>query len=155
MYKQAMTMDSRKSDYVVQGMVEAPVVQVWAALIELTLELSPADRKTILHGAVDPYLTSIGKSSEGKISVDVHLREHKIGMQGEWWYRGVRLVEPHARGSLITYAVYNIAPSASRWMAQLVQAPAHARKMPDQMREMLRQIGQRLQCRTEMIATPR
>ena len=136
-------MDKRKkAQWVVSGVVEAPVEKVWQALLDSNDYLTAADRQTIARDG--KLTTTIGKPSQGKITIEVDAKQHSIATQGEWWYRGVQSVEPHARGSLLTYRVYNIAPGIGWWAAQLVQGREHARVMQDTLQASLEAIGKKL-----------
>jgi hypothetical protein len=135
------------------GIVEAPVEQVWRILLDGNPILTLDDRKSILNqSSPNPFTSSIGKPGEGKIYVEVDRKTHSIAIKGEWWYRGVQSVEAHPRGSLVRYAVYNIAPGIGWWAAQLVQGRQHAHEMPDQFRALLSSIGSSLNCATELLS---
>ena len=135
----------------VSGIVEAPVERVWDALVESNPYLSAADRATIAHS--ETFTTSAGKPGEGRATVEVDRRRHQIAVQGEWWYRGVHSVEPHLRGSLVTYEVYNVAPGIGWWAAQLVQGRANARTMASQLQSLLNTIGQWLGCKVSLLSS--
>jgi hypothetical protein len=77
---------------------------------------------------------------------------HSIAVQGEWWYCGVHTVEPHPRGSLVVYNVYNIAPGIGWWGAQLVQGRENARTMKPQLQAGLDAIGAKLGCAVSKVA---
>jgi hypothetical protein len=95
--------------------------------------------------------STAGKHGEGRISLEVDKKQHRAAIQGEWWYRGVYAIDPHARGSLLVYQVYNIAPGVSWWLAQVFQGPEHARKMDAQLQQtLLRTIGDQLGCVGEL-----
>lgn len=126
----------------VTGLVEAPVEQVWNAVLE-------ADNltDTVRKSRQNPIITEDAYAGRTEINVQTHT----ILRQGHWWYRGVHTVEVHPRGSLIRYEVYNIAPGMGWWAAQFVQGPQHAREMKHIMEEALQKMAKRLGCRTEIV----
>ena len=139
-----------RAQWSVSGIVEAPVEHVWAALLELTPELSPADRQAITHHpTTQPYRAQ--PSGAIKVDTEVDYRNHKLTTQGEWWYRGVTSVESHPRGSLVVYRVTNIAPGVGWWVAQLVQGPEHARNMKPTLQQLLTAIGKTLACNADLV----
>jgi hypothetical protein len=141
-----------KAGWVVSGVVEAPVDKVWQALLAVHSRLNPALRSEIDRARSNaPYKTIVGTPGAGKVTIEVDKKEHSIAIEGEWWYRGVHSVEPHERGSLVFYSVYNIAPGLGHWAAQLVQGPQHAREMEDELTRFLKAIGARLGCAVEVI----
>jgi len=131
----------------VSGIVEAPVEQVWDILIDATPGLTATDKEMIARqGEAQPFTTAVGKPGEGKTKIEVDKNQHSIAIEGEWWYRGVHTVKHHPKGNLVIYEVYNIAPGLTRWMAQLVQGPQHARTMDYQLQQVLDAISDRLHC---------
>jgi hypothetical protein len=133
------------------GILEAPVDQVWEKLLDTFPMLSPQERSELAReGSPEVLKMSAGKHGEGRISFEVDKKQHGAAIQGEWWYRGVYAIDPHARGSLLVYQVYNIAPGASWWLAQVFQGPEHARKMDAQLQTLLRTIGDQLGCVGEL-----
>lgn len=86
--------ERERAQWSVSGIVEAPVERVWAALLELTPELSPADRQAITH-----HLTAQSYRAQPsgtiKVNIEVDNQNHTIMTQGEWWYRGATSVKPH------------------------------------------------------------
>jgi hypothetical protein len=118
---------------------------VWEALLNANPYLSSADKEAIAR-QTELFTTTVGNSMEGLVKIDVDKQRHSIAIEGQWWYRGIHTAEPHQKGSRLVYSVYNIAPSATRWMAQLVQGPQNARNMPQQLRELLDAIGSQLHC---------
>lgn len=137
----------KPAQWSVSGVIEAPVEQVWAALLDLTPELSEADKQVIAQNPPEQsYLARPPGAVKAGTEVDV--QHHSIATQGEWWYRGVTSVEPHSRGSLVTYRVTNVAPGVGWWAAQLVQGPEHARSMKTILEQLLNTIGKKLACNT-------
>jgi hypothetical protein len=135
------------------GILEASIDQVWEKLLDTFPMLSPQARSELERkGSPDMLKMSTGKHGEGRISLEVDKKHHSVAVQGEWWYRGVYSTKPHARGSLLVYQVYNVAPGASWWLAQLFQGPEHARKMDEQLQTLLRTIGDQLGCAREITA---
>jgi hypothetical protein len=133
------------------GVVEAPVNDVWQALLEADAALTPADRTAIAHDRSGQFTKTTGQPGQGRIHVEVDSARRSIAIQGEWWYRGVHSVESHERGSLLTYRVYNVAPGIGWWAAQFVQGAQHARTMDGQVQVLLRAIGQKLGCDAYLI----
>jgi hypothetical protein len=131
-----------KPQWSVTGLVEAPVEQVWQAVLEEN-DLSEIVRKA----QQNPIITE--DQYAGRTEIDT--QKHTILRQGHWWYRGIHTVEQHARGSLIRYEVWNIAPGVGWWAAQMVQGPQHAREMRGIMEGALQNIGKRLGCRAELV----
>ena len=133
------------------GMVAAPVAQVWSVLLASTPLLSPADKQAAARATgPEPFVAASAQPGGGRVEVDPH--RHRIAVQGEWWYRGEYTVEPHPRGSLVVYRVYNIAPGAGWWAAQLVQGPGHARTMRPHLQDLLRTLGDQLRCESRLVA---
>lgn len=141
-------MDRRaQTQWSASGVVEAPVEEVWEALLNVSPFLSPTGwREMALQPDVQPFTIAVGEPGEGRLNLEVDKQHHSFAVQGEWWYRGVHSVEPHTRGSLLVYRVYNVAPGASWWLAQLVQGQNHARDLKEQFRKTLRAVGERLGC---------
>ncbi len=75
--------------------------------------------------------------------IEIDKAAHTITLQGEWWYRGTHQVMAHDGGSQITYAVYNVAPGVTRWLAALMQRELDARMKTD-LQHLLEGIRQRL-----------
>ena len=136
-------MDKRQSpQWKMSGIIEAPIEKVWESLLEANgLTQTVREAKGNLIVTEHPY--------EGRTEID--LQKHTISRQGHWWYRGIHRVEPHPRGSLIRYEVYNIAPGIGWWAAQLVQGPQHAREMKHNFETMLQNLGQCLECPTAIV----
>jgi hypothetical protein len=140
-----------QAGWTVSGMVAAPVAQVWAVLLASTPLLSPADKQAAARAAgPEPFIAACAQPGGGRVEVDP--RRHRLAVQGEWWYRGEYTVEPHPRGSLVVYRVYNIAPGAGWWAAQLVQGPGHARTMRRHLHDLLQGIGDHLRCESSLLA---
>lgn len=147
-------MNSRdNTQWQASGIVYAPVAQVWQALLETQPMLTDAMRKKIAgteKGRI--YSVEVGEPGNGRMTIEVDPDAHRVAVQGEWWYRGVHSVKERGNASLVTYSIFNVAPGITRWMAQLVQGPEQARAMKGQLAERLTGIGERLGCKTEMLA---
>lgn len=128
------------------GVVEAPAGRVWTALLELTPELSDRDREAVTRNAAAGQTYLVRPPGAAKAGTEVDGQAHTVATQGEWWYRGVTSVEPHPRGSLVVYRVYNVAPGLGWWAAQFVQGPEHARGMKPVFQRLLDALGERLGC---------
>ena len=140
-----------QAQWTVAGIVAAPVDQVWATLLAGTPLLSPADKQAAARAVgPEPFVATSAQPGGGRVEVDP--RQHRLAVQGEWWYRGEYTVEPHPRGSLVVYRVYNIAPGAGWWVAQLVQGPGHARTMRGHLHDLLQGIGDHLRCESSLLA---
>jgi hypothetical protein len=63
----------------------------------------------------------------GRVRMDIDPSARQLCMSGEWWYRGVYTVTDDPQGSAVHYAVYNIAPAATRWIVPLIQRGLDAR----------------------------
>ena len=141
-----------KPDWSVSGIVEAPVEQVWPLVLE-SFRTTGMDMNAVEnYRGSQPYITSIGKPGNGKITVEVDKDRHSITAQGEWWYRGAYTVTPHPRGSFVTYDVYNIAPGIGHWAAQWFQGRENAGKMKGQLQSSLDSIGKRLGCAVSKVS---
>lgn len=140
-----------RAGWTASGIVEAPVETVWQIMLEMNPLLTEDDQRTINHSGKQLFATTTGKHLEGKVTIEVDASQHSIAVQGEWWYRGIHAVEPHARGSLVIYRVYNVAPGLSRWMVPLMQRP-FKHQMRDQLRLLIDEIGKQLGCKTDFIA---
>jgi hypothetical protein len=142
-----------QAGWTVAGVVEAPVDEVWAALLAVGPVAALVDTSAVARaGASEVLRTTVGQPGAGRTHLEIDPRQHRIALQGDWWYRGVHTVEPHPRGSRVVYRVYNIAPGVGRWAAQLVQGPQHARTMQAQHRELLQTLGARLGCAAVLLA---
>lgn len=136
----------------VSGVIEATPEEVWKTMIKLNPALPDSVRRDAANTrAQQPLVTSVGKPGESREHIRVDKADHKLTIQGEWWYRGVYSVAPHKRGSLLTYSVYNIAPGIGHWAAQLVQGPQHARGMKREVTKLIENIGTQLACRTFLV----
>ncbi len=141
-----------KPDWSVSGVVEAPVEQVWPLVLD-GFRSTGIDMEAVRnYRGLQPYVTSIGKPGNGKITVEVDKVQHSIATQGEWWYRGVYSVTSHSRGSLVTYDVYNIAPGIGHWAAQWFQGCENAGKMKGQLQSSLDAIAKCLGCTVSNVA---
>src|SRR5205085_10794200 len=134
----------------VAGTIEAPLDDVWAALIESQTALTPAQKHALVRPDAARLVTTNGTPGAGKIHIDVNPAQHSVTIQGEWWYRGVQTVTPQGRACRLVYQVYNIGPGLGWWAAQLVQGPEHARQMRGQWQAQLGSIGLRLNCETRL-----
>jgi len=131
------------------GVVEAPVEQVWEALLAINPYLSVDDRQAIeKESGPLRFTANVGYA---RIVLEVDKQRHSITDQGEWWYRGTQSVEPHQRGSLLVYRVYNIAPAASRWLVPFVVRNFDA-VTRERLQQTLRTLGERLHCRTTLVS---
>lgn len=96
----------------VAAVIAAPPEQVWEALLESSTNLSEAEKALLKSEQGSAcYETTVGKPGEGRIYLEVNRFARSIAVQGEWWYRGVMRVRPDKRGSLLSYAVFNVAPA--------------------------------------------
>jgi hypothetical protein len=89
-----------QAQWIVSGVVEAPVEKVWEVLLEVHPNVSAADRATIKKNP-QPVKTVRGKAGEGKIYLEVDPSQRSIAVKGEWWYRGVHTLEAHSQETLI------------------------------------------------------
>jgi hypothetical protein len=128
----------------ITGIVEAPPDRVWEGLLDAFAALYHTELRQ--ESNPETFKKMIGNQGEGRISLEVDKKHYHVALQGEWWYRGVYAISPHPQGSLLLYQVYNIAPGASRWFAQLFQGPAHAQQMGQQFQSLLYTLGDQLGC---------
>jgi hypothetical protein len=136
---------------VVSGVIEAPVDEVWGALVDETECLSANEKRALKQtGPAQPLRKKV---ADGLADMEVDATRRSISSQGHWWYRAVTSVEAHPRGSLITYSVYNIAPGAGWWIAQLFQGPQHARKMHLSHAQTIEALGRTLHCAARISVT--
>ena len=143
--------DTTQAKWTLRGVIEAPVSQVWETLLEGAAGLTPADRQQIAREVGPQRFTNTSGPGGGKLYVAVDKQRHTLALQGEWWYRGVYTVEPHAQGSLLVYRVYNIAPGPGRWLVPLVhRAQNYDAQIRRQFQQMLQAIGARLGCATHL-----
>jgi hypothetical protein len=78
------------------------------------------------------------------ITVTLDRAARSIAQQGEWWFRGVTSVEPDARGSLVLYRIFNVAPG-HRWAVRFVsRGPLAA--APTAFAKVLGGLGEQLDC---------
>lgn len=138
-----------RASWMAAGIVEAPIDRVWPVLVELHPAL-PVAVKGAVRG-MSPVVTMLDTPDGGKQRIELDPTRHSITIAGEWWYRGVYALEPHTRGSLLVYRVYNIAPGIGRWVAQLMQGPQHARGMRQHIASLLRLVGDRLECQVTLL----
>ena len=136
----------------VAGVIEAPVPQVWTALLDSNPLLTPEDREAIArHSGPQPWSSIKGEHLQGRTHIEVDPQRHRIAVEGDWWYRGVHSVEAHERGSLLVYRVYNIAPGVTRLAVPLMQRGLGG-QMRDQLQQLLGALGTRLHCATQLVA---
>lgn len=144
--------DSQQIRWTFTGIVEAPVDAVWDALLHVSPLLAQVDHTALTQGpAVQHISTTLGEPAVARITVDVDRSQHTLATQGEWWYRGVYTVSPHPQGSLLTYRVYNVAPTASRWLVPFVTRQTAA-TLPGAFSQLLQTVGERLQCAARLVA---
>lgn len=137
-----------EAQWSVSGLLEAPHDQVWEALLgALPMFSSETRHELAREGSPDVLKMRVANPLGGHIQLEVEKRQHRVAIQGEWWYRGVYSLTPHPQGCLLVYQVYNVAPGMSWWLAQVVQGPQHARKMETELQALLRTIGDTLGCR--------
>ena len=144
--------DAQKSKWTYIGLIEAPVEQVWDALLQVSPLLAHVDHQAVTQGpAVQHLNTTFGEPAIARISVDIDRHQHVLATQGEWWYRGVYTIELHPRGSLLAYRVYNVAPPGSRWLVPFVtrQYPA---ALQASFQQVLQALGECLSCSAVLIA---
>jgi hypothetical protein len=141
--------------WTVSGIVEAPVDQVWTALLKGDFVLSPEIRARIAHASRTesaPLRVSLPSAASNTLNVEIDPPRHTFAIAGQWWYRGVYTVNPHPQGSCLSYNIYNIAPGVSWWLAQAVQGPQTARGMDQQFRQLLDALGKQLGCKAYLAA---
>jgi hypothetical protein len=138
--------------HTVSGIVEAPIERVVELLLngDARLLLSAnQSRKLVLRGGPDYFIATFGEhidASSLKDSQDVAIDRvnNRFVIQGHWWYRGVYTIEPHKRGSLLVYRVYNVA-SYLRWAVPVMQSGLPS-QMNEGMQQLLTAVSDRLQC---------
>src|SRR6266511_3922356 len=105
--------------YEVAAVVEAPVEKV----TEHLFAKNPFVPESVFQPG-DPAITRLPDGEEyikvGHGSLHQNRARRMVGYQGGWWYRGEFSVEPHPKGSLYVYRVYNVAKKW-RYMVPLVQ----------------------------------
>jgi hypothetical protein len=127
--------------WIVSGIVEAPVEKVWRDTLENTPWLTAADKKAVSQGENAPFYSP----TSAKVEVDTE--HHSIALQGGWWYSGVHSIETHERGSRIVYKIYNVAPGLGWWIAQFIQGPQATRNMEQTFQKQLSEMANRLHCK--------
>ncbi len=136
--------------WVVSGIIEAPVEQVWEAFFESTPLVSASDKQTVARESGPVRLAGYVGAYSGGISSKAHTeidKQHRfIAVQGGWWYRGVHSIEPHERGSLISYRVYNLEQGPARWLIPWMN-PKLGEQMKQGMLDTLHQISEKLHCK--------
>jgi hypothetical protein len=128
------------------GIVAAPVLGTWRALIAIVPELSALDRDLVLRlDAPRTFTVRLGDPPVATTHVDVDPVRCEIGQQGGWWYRGAVRLTAHPDGSQVTRTISNIASARSAWLVRLVhrQDPAQLRAAHD---ALLAALGERLGC---------
>jgi hypothetical protein len=158
--------DAQRPDWTARGVVEAPADQVAGTLLDvrtgvagdgnalvLTAGELAQSGPVVLRGGPRTFTADIGEEHGTSVRVEVDPDRRSLTIEGHWWYRGVYTVEPHERGSLITYRVYNIAPGFTRWMATLLNL-RQAGKTAEDLRQVLRAIGARLGAGTHLVDEP-
>ena len=86
--------------WMVSGVIDAPVEQVWRALIESNSVLSEAQKRVVLSDDRPPQMViTVGQPSQGQMRIEIDKAAHTITLQGEWWYRGTHQVMAHDGGS--------------------------------------------------------
>jgi hypothetical protein len=142
--------------WAVAGVVQAPADEVFARLCAIgpagsgQLAGPPGSGTTTGTDGVLRYTALIGQPPVTTVTVQVDPTRRTLAVQGHWWYRGVHMVTPHPRGSLLAYRVHNVA-SRGRWMVPLMQW-----RLPRQMRrdldQLLVMLGQQLRCAAYRLA---
>ena len=92
----------------------------WEKVLAETPYLSAEDRDLALR---EKRLVRAPEAYKAGFHISPDL--YVVVIQGGWWYRGVTAVQPDGDGAKITYAVVNIAPGWTRWIAHLFQARRH------------------------------
>lgn len=141
--------ETLQASWMATGVVEAPVEQVWEAYVATISQFS-SEEKAAVARANGPVRFSLYKAEEygaATAHMEADRQQHTFVLQGGWWYRGVHSIEPHERGSLLLYRVYNLAQPWQRWMIPLVLE----RNMPEKTcithEQLLHQLGEQLGCR--------
>ena len=126
-----------------RGVVEAPPDKV----ADILLDARPGGRSPLAAtGSARPakgdrYTVSLEGST---ITVTLDRAARSVTQQGEWWYRGVTGIEPHERGSLVRYRIFNVAPG-HRWAVRFVsRGPLAA--APTAFAKVLGGLGEQLDC---------
>jgi len=85
-------------------------------------------------------IRALGSEYDDALTIDEERRT--ITLTGHWWYQGAHRVQPHPKGSQVTYKVSNVANVANvaRTLAFL-QRPFYAKEMRRDFEQMLQQIG--------------
>jgi hypothetical protein len=113
----------------ITGVVEADADAVWDALLEISRPLTSIAG---VRARADPA-------------------RRTLAVSGQWWYRGEYTVSNAEHGSLLTYAMCNIAPRFSRWLVPLVAGRALRSSARPMIQRQLAEIGTRLGTRAYLV----
>jgi hypothetical protein len=152
------------AEWVVSGLVEAPVEEVSSKLLALRPGRIGGDNGLVLAtegpegrgpmkvaGGPRRFTATVGEPPGTSLDVEVDPAQRRLTVQGHFWYRGTYTVDPHARGSRLTYRVDNIAPGAVHWLIPLWQFRLRA-QMTSRLGRLLRTLGDCLGCAVYPIA---
>jgi hypothetical protein len=112
--------DEGRIEVLTERVSQVPPIKAWEEVLQGLPYITAEQRAVALERSqwiVDPA------AHQAAFHIDNELR--LVAIQGGWWYRGITVVEPHGRGSKITYIVLNIAKGPGRWIAHLFQAAPH------------------------------
>jgi hypothetical protein len=112
--------DEGRIEVLTERISQLPPIQAWRELLQDLPYITAKQRAVALES--DKWIVE-PSAHQAAFHIDNDLRV--VAIQGGWWYRGITAVEPHGKGSKITYVVVNIAKGPGRWIAHLFQAVPH------------------------------
>lgn len=120
-----------------KGLVEAPVGEVVEQLF------LPYEKNGPRHNEI----------------IEVDRASRTVAVSGHWWYRGVTRIDPHERGSLVTFELQNIAQTA-KWAVAGILLQARLNGTLEETRtgglpKRLAELGEHFGCRTELLESAR
>jgi hypothetical protein len=139
------------------GILESPLAEVSALLLgvragkvsgqELPLVMDGIAASVEIKGGPRNFTVLGGDNSAATrlCFIEVDQANHSISIYGGWWFRGEYTIKPHAKGSLLTYTLYNAATGVSGAIAGLLHRRELKAAKPT-LERMLQRLGERLGC---------
>lgn len=115
--------------WIFQQTINTPLPTVWSLLADFPVGKPSAKQPfllsdynvTAIEGTEQSYTIHYEmQGSKQQMFAFIDQLKHEVGLQGQWWYRGVYQLERQGDTTLLTLSVYNVAPGLGRWAARLM-----------------------------------